>query len=68
MMFFTCAPHIGCEDGNVVLINGTTPSVGQNEGRVEICFNNTYGTVCDDFWNEQAASVACRSIGRTNIG
>ena len=68
MMFFTCAPHIGCEDGNVRLMNGTTPSFGQNEGRVEICFNNTYGTVCDDFWNEQAASVVCRRIGRGNIG
>ena len=59
---------IGCADGDVRLMNGSTPSVGQNEGRVEICFNNTYGTVCDDFWNEQAALVVCRRIGRGSIG
>ena len=41
-------------------MNGTQPSL--NEGRVEICYNNTYGTVCDDFFNETAASVACGGI------
>ena len=46
-----------CYDGQVRLMNGTQPSV--NEGRVEICYNNTYGTVCDDFFDEAAASVVC---------
>ena len=46
-----------CTDGQVRLMNGTEPS--ENEGRVEICYNNTYGTVCDDFFDESAASVVC---------
>ena len=46
-----------CADGQVRLMNGTQPSL--NEGRVEICYNNTYGTVCDDFFDEAAASVVC---------
>ena len=46
-----------CYDGQIRLMNGTQPSA--KEGRVEICYNNTYGTVCDDFFDEAAASVVC---------
>lgn len=44
-------------------MNGSAPSNGI-EGRVEICYNNTYGTICDDLWNEQAARVVCRGPGK----
>ncbi len=55
-----------CTDGQVRLMNGSEPSEGQRMGRVEICYNNTYGSVCDDFFNENAAAVVCNGTGQLN--
>ena len=47
-----------CPNGQLRLAGGTT----LNEGRVEICFNETWGTICDDAWDGLDASVACSSL------
>ena len=40
-------------------MGGTQP----NEGRVEVCLNSRWGTVCDDAWETVDASVACSQLG-----
>ena len=40
----------------------------ENEGRVEICLNNQWGTICDDLWGHIEASVVCRQLGYNTQG
>ena len=62
------AAGVGCEapctTGDIRLAGANVP----NEGRVEICMNNVWGTVCDDGWDTTDATVVCRQLGYLDTG
>ena len=53
-----------CNDGDVRLVGGNT----ENEGRVEVCINNAWGTVCHNSWGYQDANVVCGQLGYLQQG
>jgi len=46
-----------------VLVRLSGDNRSSNAGRLEIYFNNTWGTVCSDGFTHRAASVACYMLG-----
>ncbi len=38
-----------------------------NEGRVEVCYNGRWGTVCGDGWTEREVSLVCTGLGFSTL-
>ena len=53
-----------CNTGDLRLAGG----MNELEGRVEICVNNQWGTICDRNWEAAEAAVACRQAGLSDQG
>ena len=65
-----------CSDGDIRLVGGNT----QYEGRVEVCLNRAWGTVCSSRysnwwwsyyyyrWSSTDTNVVCRQLGHMELG
>ena len=53
-----------CTNGDVHLVSGSNST----SGRVVVCANNQWGTVCDDYWDNNDAKVVCRMLNYLSSG
>lgn len=61
---FPTEAGFSCEDGDVRLLNGKS----MYEGRVEVCRNNKFSTICSDGWGTEEAMVVCNQLEFTEGG
>ena len=50
---------VHCKHGSIRLAGSSDPL----RGRVEVCVNGTWGSVCNDYWHNNDARVVCRQLG-----
>ncbi len=55
---------LDCSNADVRLVAVGNPV----EGRLEVCYDGVWGTICNRNFNLLDARVACRSLGYTRSG
>ena len=57
-------PDGDCQNGQLRLVPGDeNPLTMTRAGRVEVCLNNAWGTICNSSFGVEDARVACYQLG-----
>jgi len=59
ILHYICFVLADCIEGDIRLASGAQAATG----RVEVCYGETWGTICDSSWTQMDANVACRQLG-----
>ena len=54
-----------CSRDGSIQLSGSSVA---RQGRVEICVEGRWGTVCDTGWDSRDATVVCRQLGYSSLG
>ena len=53
-----------CTYGDLRLTGGAN----ELEGLLEVCIDDQWGSICDNFWTTNDANVACQQLGFAGVG
>ena len=53
----------GCSTGEMRLVGGES----EGEGRLEVCNNGRWGSVCGTQWRDRHTAVVCRYLGFSDL-
>lgn len=65
MLFFCIAPKV--TQGDLRLVNSGSTGSSSRSGRLEVYYNDQWGTVCNDNFGYSDAKVACRQLGYSGL-
>lgn len=57
-----------CTNNAIRMLRNTTSTPFKTNGRVEVCHNNQWGSICDTAWGTADAKVACGQLGFSSSG
>lgn len=63
LSLYYCVDQVACNEGDLRLAGGAFVQ----QGRVEICLNGVWGTVCDTNWDTSDVYIVCKQLGYTGM-